>query len=235
MHTRSRILLPAAVAAVLWGAAAGADNHSYLDIARSADGDYQFRASDVLNMDVINLNEEEIGEVDDVIFGSREGGPAAVISVGGFLGLGEKLVTVPVESLKLSADREHVVLDATEEQLEALPEFAYISGEKTWAELREERQEIRAETKAEIADARAEARQELEEAQAELDAEIWSQISANWQQFKGQVQQQWGELTDDQLDIVQGRRDELIGMVQEQYGIAYEEAQQQVNDWARAL
>ncbi len=56
----------------------------------------------------------------------------------------------------------------------------------------------------------------------------WDQIKGNWKQFSGQAKQQWGKLTDDDLTVVAGKRDELVGKVQERYGIAKEEAEKQV-------
>lgn len=60
-------------------------------------------------------------------------------------------------------------------------------------------------------------------------------FSGNWKQFKGEVQKQWGELTGDSLDQAEGDRDKLIGAIQEQYGIAREEAQKQVDEWASSI
>ena len=62
----------------------------------------------------------------------------------------------------------------------------------------------------------------------------WDQISGKWKQAKGQVKQQWGKLTDDELDVIAGQRDQLVGKVQERYGIAKEEAEKQVHDFERA-
>ena len=59
----------------------------------------------------------------------------------------------------------------------------------------------------------------------------WDQIKGNWTQVKGQAQQQWGKLTNDDLDIIEGKREELVGRVQERYGIAKEEAEKQVDDF----
>jgi uncharacterized protein YjbJ (UPF0337 family) len=49
-----------------------------------------------------------------------------------------------------------------------------------------------------------------------------------WKQVKGKIQQQWGKLTDDDLDVIEGKAEELVGRVQERYGIAREEAEKQV-------
>ena len=59
----------------------------------------------------------------------------------------------------------------------------------------------------------------------------WDRIEGNWKQFKGHAKAQWGKLTDDDFDVVEGRRDQLVGRIQERYGIAKDEADRQVNDW----
>jgi len=63
----------------------------------------------------------------------------------------------------------------------------------------------------------------------------WNQIEGNWKQFKGHAQQQWGKLTDDELDQIEGRREVLIGKIQERYGIAKEEAERQVDEFKHKL
>ena len=52
-------------------------------------------------------------------------------------------------------------------------------------------------------------------------------IKGNWNQFKGKIKEKWGRLTDDDLDVAEGQRDQLIGKIQERYGIAKEEAERQ--------
>ena len=63
----------------------------------------------------------------------------------------------------------------------------------------------------------------------------WDQIEGKWTEVKGQVRQQWSRLTDDDLAAMQGRREELLGKVQQRYGFAKEEAERQVESWAKAL
>jgi uncharacterized protein YjbJ (UPF0337 family) len=63
----------------------------------------------------------------------------------------------------------------------------------------------------------------------------WDQVQGNWRQLKGKARQMWGDLTDDDLDIIEGRREELIGRVQASYGLAREQAEEQVDDWVRSL
>lgn len=57
------------------------------------------------------------------------------------------------------------------------------------------------------------------------------QIEGNWTQFKGKVKEQWGKLTDDDLDIIAGKRDQLLGRIQERHGLAKEEAEKQLESF----
>jgi uncharacterized protein YjbJ (UPF0337 family) len=63
----------------------------------------------------------------------------------------------------------------------------------------------------------------------------WDRIEGNWKQFKGKAQAKWGELTNDDLDVVKGRKEELVGRLQERKGIARDQAEREVDDWARTL
>ena len=60
----------------------------------------------------------------------------------------------------------------------------------------------------------------------------WNRVEGNWKQLRGRAKQQWGKLTDDDLAMVAGRREELAGKVQERYGIARDAARKQVEEWA---
>jgi uncharacterized protein YjbJ (UPF0337 family) len=57
------------------------------------------------------------------------------------------------------------------------------------------------------------------------------QIEGNWKQVKGKIKEQWGKLTDDDLDVIAGKRDQLLGRIQERHGIAKHEADKQVSDF----
>ena len=61
----------------------------------------------------------------------------------------------------------------------------------------------------------------------------WDRIQGNWKQFKGKAKEQWGKLTDDDLDVVSGKRDQLVGRIQERYGIAKDVAEKQIDEWAK--
>jgi uncharacterized protein YjbJ (UPF0337 family) len=61
----------------------------------------------------------------------------------------------------------------------------------------------------------------------------WDQIQGHWKQVTGQAKEQWGKLTDDDLEIVAGRRDQLAGKIQERYGVAKDEAEKQLAEWQR--
>jgi uncharacterized protein YjbJ (UPF0337 family) len=59
----------------------------------------------------------------------------------------------------------------------------------------------------------------------------WDVIEGNWKQVKGKLKQQWGELTDDQLDRISGKREQLVGQIQECYGVSRDGAERQVGEW----
>jgi uncharacterized protein YjbJ (UPF0337 family) len=56
----------------------------------------------------------------------------------------------------------------------------------------------------------------------------WNIVEGNWKQFKGKVKAQWGKLTNDHLDVINGNRDQLSGKIQETYGITKDETEQQI-------
>lgn len=53
----------------------------------------------------------------------------------------------------------------------------------------------------------------------------------NWKQLRGKLKEQWGRLTDDDLDVIGGRQEQLVGKIQERYGMAREEAERAIRDW----
>ena len=60
----------------------------------------------------------------------------------------------------------------------------------------------------------------------------WDRIEGNWKQFSGSARKQWGKLTDSDWQVLKGNKDQLVGMIQERYGIAKDQAQKQADDWA---
>jgi uncharacterized protein YjbJ (UPF0337 family) len=60
------------------------------------------------------------------------------------------------------------------------------------------------------------------------------QVKGNWKQLKGEARKRWGKLTDDDLDVVAGKRDKLIGKVQERHGLAREEAEKEVDEFYKS-
>lgn len=56
-------------------------------------------------------------------------------------------------------------------------------------------------------------------------------VEGNWKQLKGKVKEQWGKLTDDDMDVIAGKRDQLLGRIQERHGISRDEAEMQVLQW----
>ncbi|MBR9988048.1 MAG: CsbD family protein [Desulfosarcina sp.] len=63
----------------------------------------------------------------------------------------------------------------------------------------------------------------------------WDQIKGNWKQVKGGVRERWGKLTDDDVDVIAGKRDVLLGKIQEKHGIAREEAEKELKAWEDSL
>ena len=59
----------------------------------------------------------------------------------------------------------------------------------------------------------------------------WDRIAGNWKEFRGKVKEKWGQLTDDELDQINGRREQLEGRIQNRYGYAKDKARQEVDDW----
>lgn len=63
----------------------------------------------------------------------------------------------------------------------------------------------------------------------------WDQIEGKWKEVKGQAKQKWGDLTNDDLDQIDGRRDQLVGKIQARYGIAKEDAEAQVKEFESSI
>jgi uncharacterized protein YjbJ (UPF0337 family) len=61
----------------------------------------------------------------------------------------------------------------------------------------------------------------------------WDIVKGKWKQFTGSAKAQWGKLTDDELQQIDGDREALVGKVQEKYGVARDEAEKEVDRWAR--
>ncbi|ADU67619.1 CsbD family protein [Pantoea sp. At-9b] len=57
------------------------------------------------------------------------------------------------------------------------------------------------------------------------------EVSGNWKQFKGKMKEKWGKLTDDDMTVIEGKRDQLVGKIQERYGYAKDQAEREVKDW----
>jgi hypothetical protein len=84
-----------------------------------------YRASKIIGYPVVNDANETVGKVDDIILGTDRM-PYVIMSVGGFLGVGDKLVVLPYEALKTNGSK-LTMPGATKEALKALPEFKYTS------------------------------------------------------------------------------------------------------------
>jgi uncharacterized protein YjbJ (UPF0337 family) len=63
----------------------------------------------------------------------------------------------------------------------------------------------------------------------------WDRVAGNWKQVKGQVKEQWGKLTDNDLDVIHGRREQLAGRLQATYGLARDEAERQITQFEKSF
>ncbi len=63
----------------------------------------------------------------------------------------------------------------------------------------------------------------------------WDQVEGKWKQLKGAARERWGNFTDDDIQSLTGKKDQLVGKIQERYGIAKEEAEKQADSWSHAL
>ena len=63
----------------------------------------------------------------------------------------------------------------------------------------------------------------------------WDQIEGNWKQLTGQVKEKWGKLTDADLTVIAGKRDQLAGVLQERYGLVKEQAEQELDEFLKGL
>ena len=59
-------------------------------------------------------------------------------------------------------------------------------------------------------------------------------IGGSWKQVKGKIKEQWGKLTDDDLDVIEGKRTELAGRLQQRYGVAKDEAEREIDTWLKS-
>lgn len=96
-----------------------------VDVARVALG---HRASKLIGAAIVNDKDERIGTIDDLVVNPEDRITYAILSVGGFLGIGSKLVAVPFHSLEMVKDNRLMLPGATQEALKGLPEFKYAQG-----------------------------------------------------------------------------------------------------------
>ena len=60
----------------------------------------------------------------------------------------------------------------------------------------------------------------------------WDQVQGKWKQMKGSLKEKWGKLTDDDLEMINGHKDKLVGRLQERYGYSKEQAAREVESWS---
>ena len=63
----------------------------------------------------------------------------------------------------------------------------------------------------------------------------WDQIQGDWKQLTGKVKEKWGKLTDNDLTVIAGKRDQLAGVLQERYGYAKEQAEKELDEFLKTM
>src|ERR1700693_60745 len=63
----------------------------------------------------------------------------------------------------------------------------------------------------------------------------WDQVEGKWKQYKGQIKEKWGKLTDDDLDVIDGRRNILVGKIQEYYGTSRDISEKEADEFVKTL
>ena len=63
----------------------------------------------------------------------------------------------------------------------------------------------------------------------------WDHVEGNWTEFRGKIRERWGKLTNDDLDVIAGRREQLVGLLQQRYGTAKDALEREVKEFEREL
>ena len=63
----------------------------------------------------------------------------------------------------------------------------------------------------------------------------WDKIEGDWKQFKGQIRSKWGKLTDDDVETIAGKKDQLLGRLQERYGYKRDDAERELDSWIKSV
>lgn len=63
----------------------------------------------------------------------------------------------------------------------------------------------------------------------------WDIVEGNWKQMKGRIKEKWGKLTDDDIDVIAGKKDQLVGRLQRAYGFGKQDAEREIDSWADTL
>jgi uncharacterized protein YjbJ (UPF0337 family) len=63
----------------------------------------------------------------------------------------------------------------------------------------------------------------------------WDRVAGNWKQLRGRARTRWGRLTDEDLDVIAGERDRLVGKLQARYGTSRAALETQIEEWRRGI
>lgn len=157
---------------------------------QTAELTYQVKASDLIGKKVANTNGDEIGTIDDLIVTRNDRIAYAIVSVGGFLGIGDKLVAVKYDKFRLRGE-EVLVLDATKASLEKKPAFTYREDRDAYKARGRGRIEVWEKRVGEWKEGAAKSGKELKkESQAKID-EAWADVKADWEKLEKATAETW--------------------------------------------
>lgn len=152
---------------------------------------------------MISNRNENIGEVDDLLIRRNTLNIGAVFSVGGFLGIGERLVAVPYEELRISLDGDKLYYDATRETLKAIVEFEY-GNNKQWATA------VRGAPEGGLMGQLG-----IDKDDQGID---WNKLDKNWDEFKNTASDKWTELTPSDWQDIEDNRTIALGVISSRTG-----------------
>jgi|GEM_PF-142384 len=165
----------------------------------------------ILDQNVYNDDDENIGDIRDVILTPENEVSDYIIGVGGFLGLGEHNVAISIDEFEYDDDKFYL-RNVTEDDLKEMPK-AEIAASSTGLMSDAHAGTVNDDSAPETAPANKET------------------LKGNWNELKGKAKEKWGKLTDDDIKVIEGQRDQLIGKLQQREGLAKAQAEKEVREW----
>ncbi len=164
------------------------------DTAKKAAGGsvitYKLKASDLIGKDVKNMNGEDVGSIDDLVIGVNDQVAYAVVSVGGFLGIGDKLVAVPYNKFRMRGE-DVLVLDATKESLKKEAAFTYREDRDTYKARTKERVESWEKRVGDWKEGAAKKGKDAKKETGEKLDQSWEAVKEQWEKLENATAETW--------------------------------------------